>query len=595
VASKSGVGSIGAVYVSWENMIDPPEDMAIKSPHMRGRYSRLGDRLLAACVIDEEQLRIALERQRQTGAFIGESLVSLGFVQPQQIGPYIEQVTGYPFVDLSEAKLEDEICRALPESLARRKMALPFLEKDGKVLVAMSDPQNVATLDEVRSRLGRPVIPHLALAVDLEDAFRRAYDPRRKTASMVEEIFDDQQVEISVDALLGEAEDAPIVRLVKGIIAGAISSGSSDIHIEPGEHNVRVRYRIDGLLFDQMTLPKHHLQATVSRLKILSNLDIAERRRPQDGRFGTKDESGGEYEIRLSIMPTIYGEKAVMRVLEKSSSLGSLERLGFFPEQLAAFEAFIRKPHGIILVTGPTGSGKSTSLYAGLHRINDSTLNINTIGDPVEYRLSGVNQVQVNSKIGVTFATGLRTLVRQDPDVILVGEIRDSDTAEIAVQAALTGHLVLSTLHTNDAAGALVRLQNMGVEPFLISSAVVGVIGQRLLRTICPNCKETFEPSPELMATLGLSHMQSPPLMARGKGCTRCQGRGMKGRSAVYEVMPMSEQLRKLVLSQESASEIKLQAIEEGMATMRDAGIRKVLELSVAPEEALRVLSLEEL
>jgi type IV pilus assembly protein PilB len=566
------------------------------SAKLRRSFKRLGERLLSGGVIDEEQLRLALERQKQTGAFIGESLVSLGFVQPAQLGPYLEQVTGYPFVDLSEAKFEDDVCRALPEGIARRKMALPFLERNGEILVAMSDPLNVATLDEVRSLLGgRAVSPHLALAVDLEEAFKRAYDPRQQTASIVKDITDDAQAAVPLDVLVGQAEDAPIVRLVKGIIAGATTMGASDIHIEPGEYSVRVRYRVDGLLYDQMTVPRHHLQATVSRLKIMSNLDIAERRRPQDGRFPTKDEAGREYEVRLSIMPTIYGEKAVMRVLEKTSSLGSLDRLGFYGDQLATFERFIKKPHGIILVTGPTGSGKSTTLYAGLQRINSPTLNINSIEDPVEYRLQGVNQVQVNAKIGVTFATGLRTLVRQDPDVILVGEIRDSETAEIAVQAALTGHLVLSTLHTNDAPGALVRLQNMGVEPFLLSSAVLGIVGQRLLRTICTGCKETSEATPEIIAALGLPVGVLPPLVARGRGCPRCNGRGMKGRTAVYEIMPVTEAIREKVLRSASGSELKQQAMAEGMMTMREAGVKKVLDLSVAPEEALRVLSLEEL
>ncbi|HWD38212.1 MAG TPA: GspE/PulE family protein, partial [Fimbriimonas sp.] len=328
-----------------------------------------------------------------------------------------------------------------------------------------------------------------------------------------------------------------------------------------------------------------------SRLKVMASLDIAERRRPQDGRLTTRDDRGGEYDVRLSIMPTVYGEKACMRLLEKANSIAHLDKLGFMPAQRALFDKFIRRPHGLILVTGPTGSGKSTTLYAALQSISDSTKNVNTIEDPVEYKLAGVNQMQVNPKIDVTFANGLRTLVRQDPDVILVGEIRDRDTAEIAIQAALTGHLVLSTLHTNDAAGALVRLQNMGVERFLISSAMVGVIGQRLVRNVCPHCTETLTIKPDEALALGLPEREEPTVVARGKGCRRCGGRGTSGRSAAFEVFGMSEGIRQLVLDGASSSTIADQVRYEGMATMHESAVDKVLELKVPPEELVRVFS----
>jgi type IV pilus assembly protein PilB len=352
---------------------------------------------------------------------------------------------------------------------------------------------------------------------------------------------------------------------------------------------------MDGLLHEQMIIPRAHAPATVSRLKIMSGLDIAERRRAQDGRFSTKGADGTNYDVRVSIMSTVYGEKVVMRLLLKSASWAVLNKLGFFPEQHALFESFIKRPHGIILVTGPTGSGKSTTLHAALHEINDPAININTVEDPVEYRLPGVNHIQVNPKIGVTFATGLRTLVRQDPDVIMVGEIRDPETAEIAIQAALTGHLVLSTLHTNDAPGALVRLQHMGVEPFLIASSVIGVVGQRLLRNVCPDCKQSVPATAEQIAAFDLPLVNDrPPMLMKGRGCRRCANRGLKGRSAVYEVMGMSDAIRELVLTRASGDQIKDQAMSDGMSTMRSSGIRRMLEGKTSPEEIMRVLYVEE-
>src|SRR2546423_2773336 len=366
---------------------------------------------------------------------------------------------------------------------------------------------------------------------------------RTAAESVLKEIENAEQVvetDLSVDQLVDLAEDAPIIRLVNSVIAGGVTGNASDIHIEPQEHSVRVRYRMDGILYEQMTIPTHHHPAVVSRLKIMSHLNIAERRRPQDGRIVFKTE-GLSFDLRVSTMPTIYGEKIVMRILDKSGITVPLEKLGFFPDQLSLWNLFLARPHGIILVTGPTGSGKSTTLYASLNKINDVSRNIITVEDPVEYNLPGISQMQANPKIGLTFAAGLRTIVRQDPDVIMVGEIRDTETAEISVQAALTGHLVFSTLHTNDAPGALVRLQNMGVEGFLITSAVVGVVGQRLLRKICSGCSEEAEPEPGLLYSLGISAEEARKGNFRvGRGCPKCSGRGYKGRAAAYEVMRIS-------------------------------------------------------
>lgn len=571
---------------------DVPAPKALQHKFSR----RVGEVLLSEGLIDEMQLRLALERQRESGGFLVENLVALGFAKPEAVGKYLDQATGFPFVDLSQTAIDLDLARVLPESLARRKLVLPFGEKDGEVLVALADPLNIATVDDIAGRLGKRVIPHLAFSFDLEDAISRAFSAKHKAESVLAEIGDQaQQHELTDDELMGLASDAPIVRLVHGIVDGAVNLGASDIHIEPHEETVRVRYRLDGLLFDQMNIPRGSLAAAVSRVKVMSSLNIAERRRAQDGRFMFRDDGGREFDLRVSIMPTVHGEKVVMRILEKSTSTTTIEKLGFFPEQRNAFEKFIRKQHGIVLVTGPTGSGKSTTLFAALQKINNPTLNINTIEDPVEYHLPGANQVAVNPKIGVTFATGLRTLVRQDPDVIMVGEIRDTETAEIAVQAALTGHLVLSTLHTNDAPGGLVRLQNMGVEPYLISSAVIGVAGQRLLRTVCPNCKQLETASAGTLEALGIKPDKAKPVMvARGHGCPKCSGRGMKGRSATFEIMPMSDPIRELVLKQGSAVDLTDLAVKEGMCTMRQSGVRKVLDGATTPEEVLRVLYVED-
>lgn len=564
---------------------------------MKSGTIRLGDNLVQDGVITSEQLRQALSRQQLTGEFIGESLVSLGYVTPVQLGPYLEEITGYPFFDLGQEKIDLELARLIPEQFSRSKLVIPFREVNGKLHVAMADPLDLNVVDEIRAIVGRPMVPYLAMESDIAEAVRRTFDAKQRAQSVLEEMVDSLPVEPgseTLDSLVGQAEDAPIVRLLNSIMESAITAGASDVHIEPQERNVKVRIRVDGLLYEQMVIPQAHYSAVISRLKIISSLDIAERRRPQDGRLAIKDDGGRDWDVRLSIMPTIHGEKACMRLLEKKSGTGGdIAKLGFFDDQRQLFEKYVHRPHGMILVTGPTGSGKSTTLYTALQTINDPTMNINTVEDPVEYQLPGVNQMQVNPRIGVTFANGLRTLVRQDPDVILVGEIRDAETAEIAVQAALTGHLVLSTLHTNDAPGALVRLQNMGVEPFLISSAVIMVVGQRLLRMSCPNCKATAKLEDDLTLALGLPLEQGPYYVARGQGCPRCGGRGTKGRSAAYEILPVTEDLRALVLQGKSGSELMIQAVQEGMMTMRESAIQKMLDFQVPPEEVLRVMAAE--
>ena len=583
------------VMDSTKNKTSGVQSASTTTTSLRRIQRRLGDVLIAEGVIDEHVLRQALERQKQTGQFLGEVLVSQGFVKASVIGQYLSERTGFPFVDLTEQEIEFKLAREIPETLARSKCVLPFASTAKTVRVAFADPLNLAIVDELSARLGKTVSPFLALKSDIEENINRVFSVRHKAETVLGELPSELEDFSGEEDLEAAAEDAPIVRLVNNLVEGALAVGASDVHLEPNEDNVRVRYRMDGLLMEQMIIPRKHAPAVVSRLKIMAHMDIAERRRPQDGRFSVTSPDGAEYDVRASIMSTVYGEKVVMRMLRKSASWAVLPKLGFYAEQLELFQTFVHRPHGIVLVTGPTGSGKSTTLHAALHEINDPALNINTIEDPVEYRVPGVNHIQVNHRIGVNFASGLRTLVRQDPDVIMVGEIRDSETAEIAVQAALTGHLVLSTLHTNDAPGSLVRLQHMGVEPFLIASSVVGVVGQRLLRNVCPDCKTLVPATPLQMEQFGLERVDGKaPMLPKGQGCRKCAKRGLRGRTAVYEVMPMTDSLREMVLSRASGEQIKDQAMKDGMMTMRQSGIRRMLEGYTTPEEITRVLFVED-
>ena len=564
----------------------------------RRAIARLGERLVSDGIIRDDQLEQALQKQKHSGGFLAQILVSSGVVAPLAIRNYLEEMTGFPFIDLSEIEIDREIASQIPEGFAIEKKVLAVKEIDGRILIAMSDPLNLATIDDLKGRFAKPIVPGLAFEQDVFEAIKRTYDVRFKTRFLLDEIGSTNAPNVNDPAseIMEDVDGAPIVRLINGILEGAISAGASDIHFEPQPFNVRVRYRIDGILYEQMTVPSSHQAACVSRLKVMSGMDISEKRRPQDARFSTRDEAGHEYDARVSTMPTAYGEKVCMRLLEKSNSVARLDRLGFLPEQRDMYEKFIRRPFGLILVTGPTGSGKSTSLYAALQILNDPAVNINTIEDPIEYKIAGINQMQTNPKAGVTFASGLRTLVRQDPDIILVGEIRDSETAEISVQAALTGHIVLSSLHTNDAPGALVRLQNMGVERFLIASSVVGVVAQRLLRTICPNCKETYTPSPDLLRSLGIPEGDDfgPVTLARGVGCRRCSGRGTVGRTAAAELFFMTEAMRNLMLAGCSATQLTNQAIEDGMIPMKQIAVRKALDHAIPAEEVFRVFAQED-
>jgi len=558
------------------------------------KQTRLGMRLVQSGLISETQLHTALEKQAASGQFLGETLLDLGLITIESLAPHLEATTGAPFVRLTDTLVDGQVARYIPEQMARTKLILPFYEQGEMIHVAFADPLDLTTADELRARLKKRIIPYLAMSADLNEAFDRVFGNNLKTQTVVDEISS-EEIHSAAEGMdkesYNDSDEAPVVRLVTSILDDAVLSGTSDIHIEPQEETVRVRFRQDGLLYEANVFQRSHLASMVRRIKIMGHMNIAERRRPQDGRFTYVASNNEEFDLRVSVLPVIYGEKIVMRVLRKTNNLTTIEKLGFNADQRRIFSKLIHHPHGIVLVTGPTGSGKSTTLYAALNQINDSTSNISTIEDPVEYNFAGINQIQVNHQVGLNFSAGLRTLMRQDPDVIMVGEIRDKETAETAIQAALTGHLVFSTLHTNDAPSTIVRLQNMGIEPFLIASALLGALGQRLLRTICPYCKESYLGDRALMEQVGIRVSEGDSaLLWRGIGCQRCGGRGMKGRTGIYEMMNVTDAIRHLILERRSGNELYDQAVKDGMTTLSQAAVEKVRLGQVSMDEVVRVL-----
>jgi type IV pilus assembly protein PilB len=562
------------------------------------RTKKLGEILLTMGAVTQEDLDKALAEQRQTKGFLGQILLRRGVIKKRDLATALEGQLGLPFVELSEVTIPADLVGLLPENIVRPYRAVPFALADGVVSVAMADPLNLPAIESMRLVTGLQIKPHFAPEEDVLLAINQLFDGRTAAYKAIEDtsgIEDDEVNGVTVRDLERMVEDAPVVRLVDSIIQGAIADNASDIHVEPRERDVRVRYRVDGVLYAMMEVPKRLQAAVISRIKIMAGMDIAERRLPQDGRIAVGS-NGNAYDLRVSTLLTIFGEKVVMRILDKSSVLLQLEDLGFLPEQQDLVEKLIAKPYGMVLATGPTGSGKTTTLYTALNRVNRGNNNIVTIEDPVEYQLAGINQSQVNLPANITFARGLRAILRQDPDVVMVGEIRDRETAEIAVQAALTGHLVLSSLHTNDAASALPRLLDMGVEPFLIASSVIGVIGQRLVRVVCRNCKVSYRPDEETLADLGLLEraQQEETMFARGEGCHVCGGRGYRGRTGVFEVLRMSDAIKRLVLEKRAAVEVKAQAVQEGMVVMQECGLRKVLSGVTSPEEVMRVVYVDE-
>jgi type IV pilus assembly protein PilB len=555
------------------------------------RLKDLADVLLEEGLITEQQLEVAQVEQEQKGRSLGRVLIELGMVKETDLVAALARQVGLDFVDLGEHQIDPSAASLISDQVARRYRALPIGFDDSRLVVAMSDPSNVFALDDIRTITGLEVKPVVATAADIDSAIRKygafeqsAEDMATEAASQADDATDLAQVEAAI-------EDAPIVKLVNLLITQAVADRASDIHIEPAERDIRIRYRIDGVLHEVMRSPKNIQAGLISRLKVMAEINIAERRIPQDGRIGLVV-GGKAIDLRLATLPTVFGEKIVIRILDKTSVLLKLEDLGFADESYKQYEGGFRKPYGTVLVTGPTGSGKSTTLYATLNIINSVDKNIITVEDPVEYRLPGVNQMQVNSKAGLTFSSALRSILRADPDVVLIGEVRDRETALIAMEAALTGHLVLSTLHTNDAPSAITRLIEMEVEPYLVASSLDCVVAQRLARRLCEHCKEAYKPSKEELEQARFREDVRKEIkeLFRPVGCTRCGRTGFRGRMGLYEVMTVTEEIERLTAEGKSSDDIRRVAIEQGMITLREDGLERTRQGMTSVEEIFRVV-----
>jgi len=553
----------------------------------------LGEYLVQRGLITELQVQQAMDVRLRSNTFIGQILVDLGFIRADVIGPIIASRLGVSYVDLLQSPPDSEAIALVREDVLRATRSIPIRFTDDTVEVAMVDPLDVAAIDRLTFLTARRVIPLLTMAGEFQAIYNDLYDAQARTTGALHELEAETAEEEPVPvtrAVLAAAAEAPIVRLVDSILESALALNASDLHFEPGEQGLRVRFRVDGVLIHHTNIPANQIPAVTARLKILCAMDVTENRRPQDGRMRF-DHHGTAYDVRASSVRTVYGEKVVLRILDQASVLVPLARLGLLPEQQKRLDALILQPHGMVLVVGPTGSGKSTTLYSSLNLLNDAKRNIMTLEDPVEYNVAGLNQVQVNPKIGLTFASGLRTFVRQDPDVILVGEIRDQETAEMAVQASLTGHLLLSTLHTNSAVGTVTRLANLGLDPFLISQALTGVVSQRLCAKICSQCATDYEPRPEVLEAIGLRPDNGGNMtFRRGTGCRACHGRGVLGRIGVFEVLVVDEDIRRLIMRQAPEDELQRAAEANGMMSLREAALASVRSGVTTPEEMGRVV-----
>ncbi|MFP3941771.1 MAG: type IV-A pilus assembly ATPase PilB [Thermoanaerobaculia bacterium] len=564
---------------------------------------RFGEFLVKSGKISQEQLQQALQAQRQDGGRLGAVLVKLGYLQEPELVDLLSRHFGVPSVDLDGVEIDEGILKIIPGDIARKYTIVPVSKAGATVTLAMIDPTNVFAMDDVKFMTGYRVEPVVASEAQIKAAIDEHYGSTHalELKKVMEEVSEDAETDLEVleeeedldlDSLEEESETAPVVKLVNIILTDAIKRGASDIHLEPYEKDYRVRYRIDGVLYEMMHPPLKLKEAITSRIKIMARLDIAEKRLPQDGRIKIKTRVEGkvkDLDFRVSVIPTIFGEKIVMRLLDKDKLMLDMTKLGFEAESLRKFETAIFKPYGMVLVTGPTGSGKTNTLYSALESLNTPEVNIMTAEDPVEFNIEGLNQVQMRERIGLNFASALRSFLRQDPNIVLVGEIRDFETAEVSIKAAMTGHLVLSTLHTNDAPSSINRLMNMGIEPFLVATSVHLIVAQRLVRRICTFCKEPFETPPAALSDLGFTDQEARTLkLFRGRGCERCSNTGYKGRIALYEVMQVGDDVRELILSGASAVELRQQAIDGGMVTLRGSGRQKIRDGVTTVEEVLR-------
>ena len=555
----------------------------------------LGKLLVDAGLLTEEDCQKALSVRTERGQDLARILMDDSLVSETDLVATLARHLKLEFVDLSEYPVDPAAARLIGDSMARRYLALPIGWYEGRLIVAMADPSNVFAVDDIRTVTGAEIRIAVATGGSVLAAIGRFHRVDSEAEDVSAEAASTFESEADLSTVREITQDSPIVKLVNLLITQAINDRASDIHIEPGEDDVRVRYRIDGVLHEVMRPPKRIQSGIVSRLKVMADINIAERRIPQDGRITTVID-GRHVDLRVATLPTVHGEKVVMRVLDKSTALLRLSDLGFLPDNMVRYEESYRKPYGTILVTGPTGSGKSTTLYATLNILNEESKNVITVEDPVEYQLPGINQVQVNSKAGMTFAAALRSILRSDPDIVLVGEIRDRETAVIAIEAALTGHLVLSTLHTNDAASTPQRLIEMGVEPFLVGSAIDCVVAQRLARRLCEKCKKAYKPEAGELVALGwdverLGEIDSSTQIFRSHGCGACGGTGYHGRFAVHEVLPVSEEVERLIVERGHSDELRKLAIGQGMLTLRQAGLVEVARGVTTVEEILRVVA----
>ncbi len=564
---------------------------------------RLGELLTKAGLISQDQLKEALRVQKETGGKLGETLIKLGFVSEEDITECLSQQFGVPSINLQHFEIDSSVIKLIPGDVARKYNILPVNKTGATITIAMADPTNVFAMDDIKFMTGYNVEPVVASEMGIKTAIDSYYgttsslelkkvmeDLQTQESADLEVLEEDEEMDVS--ALADSAEEAPVVKLCNLILTDAIKRGASDIHIEPYEKEYRERFRIDGILYEIMNPPLKLKDAMTSRMKILAKLDISEKRLPQDGRIKLKiklEDKNKELDFRVSVLPTLFGEKIVMRLLDKDNLKLDMTKLGFEAASLARFEEAIFKPWGMVLVTGPTGSGKTNTLYSALAKVNSPEVNIMTAEDPVEFNLPGINQVQMKEAIGLNFAATLRSFLRQDPNIILVGEIRDFETAEIAIKAALTGHLVLSTLHTNDAPSTINRLMNMGIEPFLVATATQLIAAQRLVRRICAHCKEVVEMAPQAVTNLGYKKDEVGTFSVyKGRGCEKCNNTGYKGRVGLVEVMVIDDDIRDLILSGGTAIDIKRKAIENGMMTLRHSGLFKIKEGVTTVEEVVR-------
>ena len=573
--------------------------------------SKLGDLLVKENLITPQQLKEALEFQRVNGGRLGNCLIKLGFVTDDEITAILSRQYGVPSINLSFFDVDPSVVKLIPVETAQKYQILPLSRVGSTLTIAMIDPTNVFAMDDIKFMTGFNIEPVVASETAIRDAIDKYYGSTHaielkkvmEDIAIVDQKLDagedtslevtpEEEEAIDLEGLEQAAEEAPIIKLVNLVLSNSLKRGASDIHIEPYEKEFRVRFRIDGVLYNVMNPPLKLKDAITSRVKIMSKLDISEKRLPQDGRIKVKMKSEGrikDLDFRVSVLPTLYGEKVVLRLLDKDNLMLDMTRLGFEPDSLKKFQYAIAKPYGMVLVTGPTGSGKTNTLYSSIAQLNKIDTNILTAEDPVEFNIPGINQVQMKEQIGLNFAAALRSFLRQDPNIILVGEIRDFETAEIAIKAALTGHLVLSTLHTNDAPSTISRLMNMGIEPFLVATSVHLICAQRLIRRVCKECKEEVSPPVQALIDAGFSPTEAKKLPTyRGKGCSTCNGTGYKGRVGLYEVMEINDDLRELVLIGASSLELKKKAIENGMITLRGSGLTKLREGVTTLEEVLR-------